>query len=510
MVGGVLVVVWIASLVALAQRHEGPDRASGQAVVSDGAPGMHEGDEWQTVYLKAERIGYLHLAKRRLGGDSGGWKIAYEMELDLQVMKTSQKVRTTLEAVLDDELTVVEFDFALDGGVGGQMSARGTVKGRTVDVELKTGGHVTAKTFDLPIEPRLAVTNKALLAHQGLEVGKSFEISFFDPSTMGQRTVVIEVIAKEKVHVMGKSHDAFVLEQDIDGMVLRAWVTPAGDVLQEELPLGLLAVRETEEEARYGMGEKLLMPGSVGQRIPKDDAPGQDLLELTAPRLIGELPSDASELRRLVVEFEPSLQGSFKLEGGRQSMDGERLTIVRDELPVGASIPDPASSELSEAGREALQSELLVQSDHPAIIARAREIVGNVKDGLVIARRLADWVHRKLVKVNVVGIPSALETLTALRGDCNEHTTLFAALARASGIPTRINVGMARVEDRFYYHAWPEVLLEGSWLNIDPTWGQFPADVTHIRFVQGGLQKQLEMFKVIGTLRAVRVVEQTR
>jgi transglutaminase-like putative cysteine protease len=94
-------------------------------------------------------------------------------------------------------------------------------------------------------------------------------------------------------------------------------------------------------------------------------------------------------------------------------------------------------------------------------------------------------------------------------GDCNEHTALYVAMARAAGIPARINVGLVfvrGVQGAFYYHAWPEVYLDegngrGMWLPVDPTLNQFPADGTHLRLVRGGLDKQAAILPLMGSLR---------
>ena len=51
-----------------------------------------------------------------------------------------------------------------------------------------------------------------------------------------------------------------------------------------------------------------------------------------------------------------------------------------------------------------------------------------------------------------------------------------------SALPARIAAGLAYVDGKFYYHAWPEVLL-GDWVAVDPTFGQFPADAAHLRFI---------------------------
>jgi len=85
-------------------------------------------------------------------------------------------------------------------------------------------------------------------------------------------------------------------------------------------------------------------------------------------------------------------------------------------------------------------------------------------------------------------------------GDCNEHTQLFVALARTAQIPARTASGLAYVNGTFYFHAWPEVFL-GTWVAVDPTFGQFPADAAHLRFVIGGLTRQAALLSLIGSLR---------
>jgi transglutaminase-like putative cysteine protease len=78
-------------------------------------------------------------------------------------------------------------------------------------------------------------------------------------------------------------------------------------------------------------------------------------------------------------------------------------------------------------------------------------------------------------------------------------------MARAAGIPARIAVGLAFVNDAFYYHAWPEVYLDdgrgGYWLPVDPTFNQFPADTTHVRLLRGGLDQQAAILPLIGRLK---------
>jgi hypothetical protein len=74
------------------------------------------------------------------------------------------------------------------------------------------------------------------------------------------------------------------------------------------------------------------------------------------------------------------------------------------------------------------------------------------------------------------------------------------ALARAAGIPARTAAGLVYSDGFFFYHAWPEVYLNG-WVAVDPTFGQFPADAAHLRFTIGGLARQMELVRLIGRLQ---------
>ena len=88
-------------------------------------------------------------------------------------------------------------------------------------------------------------------------------------------------------------------------------------------------------------------------------------------------------------------------------------------------------------------------------------------------------------------------------------TPAAAAVARiAAGLVHHPALGQA-----FYYHAWPEVRLglpddsgRPGWVAVDPTFGQFPADATHLKLVNGDLEKQAEILAAMGRigLRVVR------
>jgi transglutaminase-like putative cysteine protease len=185
--------------------------------------------------------------------------------------------------------------------------------------------------------------------------------------------------------------------------------------------------------------------------------------------------------------------------------DGETKVLTID-------VPDPAEAvsytipSQDRATRTYLRSTTFVPSDDPAFVRHAGRVVGEDLDARVAARKLNTWVHDNMQKVPLAGIPSAKEILRSLRGDCNEHTTLYTALARSVGLPTKMAAGIVYSESifadgAFYYHAWPEVWLGDRWIPVDPTFGQFPADATHIALVEGALDRQMEIMGVVGRLK---------
>ena len=348
------------------------------------------------------------------------------------------------------------------------------------------------------------------------EVGRTVTVASFDPTTMAAKDLTLRFAAESLFALVDSarfdsSTMAFVPAlvdtvrawklEPTEGQGFSGWVDAQGRVVQATQPGGITLKRMAYEiafenwrrtrgasggPARAGAGAG---SGTIG-----------DLLEGTAIAA-GALPGrdGPGELR---VRLSGTTLDGFDLQGGRQRLAGAELTVRRETREV-------MDADWSLAGRQAgfrtrfaaeLASEPLLQANDPAIVALAVRIAGNERDPRVVAERLTRWVHDSLAKEITISVPNAVQVLRTRRGDCNEHTQLFTALARAVGIPTRIATGLAYVNGKFYYHAWPEVRLR-DWVAVDPTFGQFPADAAHLRFVRGGLTRQGELLRLVGTLR---------
>ncbi len=189
----------------------------------------------------------------------------------------------------------------------------------------------------------------------------------------------------------------------------------------------------------------------------------------------------------------------LQLKGGRQSFADSILTVRRESL---ADLPEmPREQEMAALERVYLKPEPLIQSDHERIRSLVHSLLGDSPHLTPVtkARRLMEWVHLNIEKRPVLSLPDALSTLENRMGDCNEHAMLLAALARAAGIPARVEAGLVYMHGRFYYHAW-NLLFLGRWITVDALFGQLPADVSHLRLVTGSIHQQLDLVAVIGQI----------
>ena len=345
-----------------------------------------------------------------------------------------------------------------------------------------------------------------LAAAGRLQPGTDVTVRTFDPSSLSARDVSVRVTATDTLILpdsaaIGESGrwkatvwdtiPVWRVEQQFGGISLASWVDEDGLLVRAESPLGFDVERTTYELARQEWADARVDPALVSGYGA--------LIEGTAVSSNVDL-SEIESTQALRVRLKGVELEGFDLSGGRQTLHGDTLVVTREDpasyATAGYALPFAGSGE---AAAE-LEATPLIQSDDPRIRGKALDVTQQTNDPSIAALRLSEWIYATLRKEITPSIPSAIQVLDALRGDCNEHTVLFVAMARSIGLPARTAVGLVNVRGRFYYHAWPEVWLAGKWVAFDPTLGQTPADASHLRFVVGGLARQVELIRLIGKL----------
>lgn len=123
-----------------------------------------------------------------------------------------------------------------------------------------------------------------------------------------------------------------------------------------------------------------------------------------------------------------------------------------------------------------------IKPNDPFIQKKISEIKGGERDGFTLVQKILLWVYENIKTEYIAETLSGPEVLRQKRGKCVEYSTLFASLARAAGIPTRIAFGEALNGNHWVGHMWCEVWL-GEWIAVDAAAGIPVECPTHIKFV---------------------------
>ena len=482
-----------------------------------GARRLAPGVQFFGIRMNGRTIG---VASSRLDTVRTGFVFDDMMSLDVPALDTFSTAVARTRVELTHGLELRSLAFVLESSVG-NFDVRGTMRPDSLlELEIRAGGRPQKSmvrldpgvTMDAALPLRLAAAGR-------LRRGEEIRAPLFDPSVLATREAVVRVTAESTLVVPDSAAydaataryrvarsdtvQAWRVEERLGGVAVVSWVDVDGRIVRAESPMGFSIERTAYELARQDW---------LDTRRDKGLAAGYGpLVGSTAIASNVEL-ADVARTSQLRVRLEGVELAGFDLRGGRQSLAGDTLTVRQETgaaLRADYALPwrPTAAAAGGVAGRSAdlprpadLEPTPLIQSGDPEIVHRARHIAGDATDPTLVAGRLNGWVYAMLRKEITPSVPSAIEVLHAGKGDCNEHTVLYVALARSLGLPARTAAGLVYLRGHFYYHAWPEVWL-GRWVAVDPTLGQFPADASHLRFVTGELARQLDLIRLIGRLR---------
>jgi hypothetical protein len=435
------------------------------------------------VFYRGERIGYI---REKLTETASGFRAEQDGELTLNLLGRERRVRMEGSAETGRRGQLRSFTFRLTTSSRRspfETTVRGEVVGDEMRLRIRSGASPEREERRIVEEPIVLPVNLYhALAARGLEPGATYHLRLFDPMTVSEGNATIVVREREIVRWGGREEEALRLQTTFAGLTTTAWVNERGEVLQEETPLGWTLSKEA--------------PGSSLHALSANESP--DILAMSAVPAIG-FAGEASSLSSATLELRLFPDTFSALDGGRQKLDGTRVIVSRERAPYAGS------ESLSDDERtRALASDAFIRAEAPEIREHAARIALGETD-IEKAEAINRWVYENLTKSPTLSLPSATEILEQRVGDCNEHTVLFTALARAASIPTRVAVGLTYSSGQFYYHAWPEVFV-GRWLALDPTLGQFPADPLHLRLLTGGVESQYEVLTLLGRGATIEVV----
>jgi transglutaminase-like putative cysteine protease len=438
-------------------------------------------EQWFGIYVDNERVGFY---RQKISEIADGYRMEGDGSVHMKVMGFTKEASMRETYQVAKNLTLRTFD--VEQTING-VSSR--VSGRTGDGSLRLKNEINGKITEKQIKfkgelyPGPALNIFPLMRE--VTPGKTYKASALDAE---------EVKVKEfKVSIQGEEmtpdgRPALKLRNNLYPFVNNdIWVDVQGNTLIESVRDGLVTTKAEDP--------KLLGPFVGALAVSKKDL----IYDFSMVRVDPPI-RDLAKLTGLSIEVNGWSDSLPLLQEGGQSVEksGEGRIVVK----TGSMVPIPPLPATGAPRDQYLKPAEKIESDAPEIAAKAKELATGRKDAREVARTIAAWTADWL-KDTVEDGGGALVSLKERSGNCQTHARLYTALARAAGVPTRFVSGLVYQEGKgFLYHSWTESLLGDAWVAVDPTYGQLPADPTHIKFFEGSNQDDMApIIAIIGRIR---------
>lgn len=435
-----------------------------------------EDETWLGFYLNGKKVGYSY-KKFQIGQKN--FRFYNRAKMRLAMAGSVQELLTTTDCVTNQDFSIQDLRFNLIAPKQ-KVTINAMVKEGELHQEVLTarGPKRTKIKLEDKIYPSFAIPK--IIHQKKLKPNKDYTFHIFEPLLNKILSATMTVLGKEELKIGKSTYLCTKARVVMANNISFYWIDTCGREIKEETPPQMLAIRETPQEA-------------LSQEKSEETI---DIISYFSIRADTVIPAPQG-LEYLKVQLEGIEPSEFDLLIADQKVISENPVILEIRFPKleEKTIPLPINKE-----RQFLKPSIYIQSDDKDIISKAKEIKGDKEDAQAVAKKILFWVYENLKKLPTASIPSAVDVLKTKAGDCNEHSILFAALCRAVGIPAKICVGVVYFQGSFYYHAWNLIYLD-RWLACDPTFGEFPANPTHIVLKVGEIEEQAKVLNAVGKIK---------
>lgn len=440
------------------------------------------GDEWFGLYMNGQKAGFSHQSLEKKADGTVVSLEKAEFRITMGGVRQNMNIETQRTYSIEGPLISINSK-VIDPS--GETLFHAQVVGDKLVLESVLQGN--SKVAELPV-PRESLKDTIKLAQwvkAGPAVGDGETFTIFEPMYQQEVNAVSHVVSVEERILDGVSTKVYgvKISLDIMGIDTMSYITESGTVL-EDVVAGIMTMRlEPEDVAKdvdYSNDVIVSNAAYVDTPIAQPRTRESLYLFLDGPLGADHVFSDLRQTMRIQEDGYYFSSRMFPVE----EVDAVSIPVMDEEL------------------QKWLAPTTFVQSDHPLLKEKALEIVGGETDSWEATKLLSQWVYDHVHSTFSARLTNALEVLNNLEGDCTEHSILFIGLARSLGLPAREVAGLIYVEGSppgFYFHQWAKVWI-GAWIDVDPTFNQPLADVTHIKLGEGDLVKQSRLLPIIGNI----------
>jgi hypothetical protein len=446
---------------------------------------------WAGIVINGAKIGFSHFSMSPSEALAGRFDIHSDAAVRIRFLMFDKHINMKSYDQVASDLSLEQFSYEYDLD-GNRMQLIGQIIDNTLEVEILSRGKTASQKIELEDEIYpLSVINLYPVIH-GLEIGRKYSYMVYDGETRTVSTVNQEILAYEESDLFEGA--ACKMKTRLHGQEVTTWIDPSGrPVLEMSLGGVIISALEDEKTAvRYltqaalNKEDILLNFSLIKSDISISDSDRVNFLEVVLSGLDKDVEIPADE---------------------RQQCE-----LLGDEIVcrIDAHIP-PETDMVDTFDDPAVKKYLLPSYPIPSNNERSRQTVAGIREeGSSATNRinsLLDWITSNIDQ-QPVDVFTAMDVLEGKKAECQGHTYLYTAFARALGIPTRVANGIVYAGEfqGFLYHTWAESLVNGHWIAIDPTFHQMPADATHIKLVEGEHPSELiPLVNLIGKIN-LRVI----
>lgn len=430
-------------------------------------------ESWMGIYIQGSKVGYSgSVQKEEKFAGKPATKVWSINVFSTDMIGSAMDIRMETTSWIDSAGNLLRMDFK-NVSQGRSSTFVAEFKGQKIFIDTVNNGSKGKKVLDVPAGQR--VIDDPIARASELSQGASGSKSTFlilDPLTVALVPNTVIFHGKTKVKIWDSDFVGDKVEVSDPRTPTFAYLDSTGSIAKVEGPFGMEMYPETRAKAMNIVAGKTvkidLAEISKVKVQPGSKNPGgssKAVLKVTGPGA-SKLISDSQQ------RVEPSGSAFTVTIAPRKWESGVSLAQARKDQP------------------EFLKPSMLIPSDDPAMISKAKELAGNLDDTLKIADRVTRHVFQIMSPNTGIGVlRDAREVLKTKEGLCRDHAVLCATLMRAAGVPTRVISGLIFDGDAYYYHAWVECWSGSDWIAFDSTRGSEPFSAAHLKLGQGNVEE---------------------
>ncbi len=443
---------------------------------------------WTGVVFRGQKVGFSRLTISPAADAPGLWDLETESALRLRFLGVDKRVSLRGTDRVDGELRLRRFryDYVLDGN---RLHVEGEWADGALQVRTESGGARSAQRL-VPESPPVPASALALLpARRGLRVGDTLTATVFVGESQSLASAELQVRGYETSSLF--EGPAYRVATSLLGLETDTWIDAQGRPRLETALYGAM-VSALEDPAR---ARAYLVEASLAKQ--------ETLLDFSLLRSDDVPRARQVSALRIVLDRVPATLDVPGSAGQRCARSGERL-----DCRVDRRAPGPPGD--AQAAQRYLRPTVAAPSFEGQFVELARTLNVSAADPAGSVDRMLAWIDANIAK-EAIDAFSAADVLRERRGECQGHAYLFAAIARAGGLPTRVVNGLVYVPEYqgFLYHTWNEVWFANEgWRPVDATFAQPRADATHVALAVGESPAEIApLAALVGRARVASVSE---